>query len=52
MYRFALWMLGYRGVCGCLGTLTEALHIPPRAADLFLKAVLVYILAGSYLGLA
>jgi hypothetical protein len=47
-YRVGLWFIDYRRPCGCLGNLTDALHIPPRAADTAAKVLLAYLLAGSY----
>lgn len=51
IYRFGVFWVGYQMPCKCLGTLTERLHIPPLAADNAMKAVLVYLIAGSYLAL-
>jgi hypothetical protein len=48
LYRVGLWTVGYDGICGCLGTFTEALHISPAAADLGMKIALSYLLIGSY----
>jgi cbb3-type cytochrome oxidase subunit 3 len=31
-----------------LGNLTDALHIPPQAADTAMKIILAYLLIGSY----
>jgi hypothetical protein len=47
-YRFELWWIGYRRYCPCLGTLTDALHIPPQTADTVMKIILAYLLIGSY----
>jgi hypothetical protein len=47
-YRFGLWKIGYHKPCGCLGNLTEMLHVSPQAADVAMKAILAYLLIGSY----
>ncbi len=47
-YRVGLLWVGYTKPCGCLGTLTGALHISPQAADTAMKIVLGYLLIGSY----
>jgi len=47
-YRFGLIWIGYHGACGCLGSLTQALHISPQTADTAMKAILVYLLVGAY----
>jgi len=48
LFRVGLWSLGWHKPCGCLGTLTDALHISPTTADHIMKAVLAYLLVGSY----
>jgi len=48
IYRIGLWAVGWQKPCSCLGTLTEALHISPHAADTALKIILAYLLVGSY----
>jgi hypothetical protein len=47
-YRFGLWWIGWKKPCGCLGSLTDALHLSPEAADNLMKIVLAYLLIGSY----
>ncbi len=47
LYRVGLWVVGYDQPCHCLGTMTDALHISPGAADLGMKIVLSYLLIGS-----
>jgi hypothetical protein len=47
-YRIGLVMVGYDRPCSCMGNLTDALHIPPQAADTAMKIVLAYLLLGSY----
>ena len=48
LYRFAIYWQGYYKTCNCLGNLTDALHIPPQAADTAMKIILAYLLIGSY----
>jgi len=48
IYRLGVVWVGYKEPCHCLGTLTGALHIAPRAADNLMKIVLAYLLLGSY----
>jgi len=48
VYRLGLWLLGWQRPCGCLGNLTDALHISPATADNVMKGVLGYLLVGSY----
>lgn len=47
IYRIGLSLLGASEVCGCLGTLTSAINLPPQTADFLMKIVLGYLLAGS-----
>lgn len=46
LYRGGLASLGWNRPCSCLGNLTDAIHIAPEKADLMMKLVLVYLLAG------
>lgn len=48
VYRLGLWWMDWKAPCGCLGHLTDVLHIPPETADNVMKGVLGYLLAGSY----
>lgn len=48
VYRAGLWLVGWHRPCGCMGSLTDMLHIPPRMADNIMKAALAYLLVGSY----
>ncbi len=48
IYRVGLVWMGVHKPCGCLGTITDALSIPPTTVDLLMKIVLAYLLAGSY----
>ncbi len=47
-YRIGMWWMNWKSPCGCLGNLTDALHISPQTADGIMKAVLAYLLIGSY----
>ena len=46
-YRIALWRIGWRHPCPCLGTWTDSLHLSAEAADSAMKLVLGYLLLGS-----
>ena len=48
VYRLGLWWIGWHRPCGCLGNLTDALHISPQTADNIMKVLLAYLLIGSY----
>jgi hypothetical protein len=48
VYRIGLWWVGWRKPCGCLGNLTDALHLSPQSADTIMKGLLAYLLIGSY----
>jgi hypothetical protein len=48
VYRLGLTWIGYKKPCSCLGSLTDALHIPPKTADTAMKIILAYLLVGSY----
>lgn len=50
-YRFGLYLVGYHRACGCLGNLTDALHLSPDAVDIAMKIVLGYFTVGSGLAL-
>jgi hypothetical protein len=47
-YRFGLWFIGWHRPCGCMGNLTDLLHLSPHAADNIMKGVLAFLLLGSY----
>jgi hypothetical protein len=51
LYRLGLWWIGWHKPCSCMGSLTDALHISPEAADNIMKIVLAYLLIGSYANL-
>jgi len=48
VYRLGLWLIGWHRPCGCMGSLTDMLHLSDRAADNIMKGVLAYLLVGSY----
>ncbi len=48
LYRLGLWWMNWKSPCGCLGNLTDALHIRPETADNIMKVLLAYLLIGSY----
>lgn len=48
IYRFALWYLDAPKTCGCLGNITDMLHIAPATAHNLMSAVMAYLLIGSY----
>jgi len=50
-YRLGIWWMHWKRPCGCLGNLTDALHIPPHTADTAMKIILAYLLIGSYASL-
>lgn len=47
VYRLGLALVG-SNECGCLGNLTDALHISPQTANDILKALVAYLLIGAY----
>ncbi len=48
VYRLGLWWMGWHRPCGCMGSLSSALHLSEKAADNIMKGVLAYLLLGSY----
>ncbi len=48
LYRIGLWWIGWKQPCGCMGSLTDALHIRPQTADHIAFVLLLYMLAASY----
>lgn len=48
VYRLGTWYVHWHRPCGCLGGLTDAIHITPQTADMAMKIVLAYLLIGSY----
>jgi hypothetical protein len=48
VYRICLLMAGYSKPCHCLGNLTEAAGVSPEVADMVMKGVMLYLVAGSY----
>jgi len=51
IYRVGLWWIDWKKPCSCLGNLSDALHIFPQTADSLMKALLAYLLIGSYVSL-
>lgn len=51
VYRLGLWYLGWQEGCQCLGQLTDALHLSAHASDGITKALLAFLLIGSYIKL-
>jgi len=51
VYRLGVWESGYHIPCSCLGNITDALHISPKAAGTVIKIILAYLLIGSYVTL-
>lgn len=47
VYRVGLWWMDWKRPCGCLGNLTDALHLSPQAAENIMKVLLAYLLIGS-----
>lgn len=47
-YRSGLAMVGWRKPCGCMGNLTDALHISSQTANTATIMLLSYLLIGSY----
>ena len=43
LYRIGLMIIGYKGPCDCLGSLTQVLSISPHVADIAMKVVLGYL---------
>ena len=48
IYLVGLWWMEWKKPCGCLGDITDALHLSPQAADMITKVLLAYLLVGSY----
>ena len=46
-YRVGLWWIGWKQPCGCMGSLTDALHIKAQTADHIALVLLLYMLAAS-----
>ena len=51
VYRFGLWIMGWKQPCNCMGYLTDVIHVSPRAADFIMKIILGWMLLGSYAAL-
>lgn len=48
VYRAGLWWMGWLRPCHCMGALAGAMHLSDQAADNIMRAVLLYLLIGSY----
>lgn len=48
VYRFGLLLIKYDRPCGCLGNLTDQLHIAPQVADIAMKVILGYLLLAGW----
>jgi hypothetical protein len=48
VYRLGLWCIGWEHPCACMGNLAAALHLSDQQADLIMRGILVFLLAGSY----
>lgn len=46
-YRAALWGVGFKGYCGCLGYWTSCFHLSQEQADFSGWGILVFLLVGS-----
>ena len=47
LYRICLSWIGWKQPCGCMGSLTDALHIKAQTADHIALGLLLYMLAAS-----
>jgi hypothetical protein len=47
-YRVGYWWIGWRRPCGCMGSLSDALHIDLHTANTAMTIILAYLLIGSY----
>ena len=48
VYRLGLIYVGWSRPCHCMGNFFDAIHVPPKTADLVTKCMLVYLLVGSW----
>lgn len=46
-YRFGVNWLGYEGLCPCLGSMSDVMHISPEVFETALKVTMVYLLIGG-----
>ena len=46
-YRFGLYMVGFKGWCSCLGTLTKQLPVSPETAEAIMLTIAVFVFIGS-----
>ena len=49
VYRGGVWLTATSAFCPCLGTITGALRLSPKTADMIMLGILCYMLAGSLL---
>jgi hypothetical protein len=47
-YHAGLQWIGNKKYCPCLGNLTDAIHLSPERSAMIAKAILGYLLVGSY----
>jgi hypothetical protein len=47
-YRVAVFVIEPFKTCPCLGTITQALHIPPQTANAAMIVALAYLFSGSW----
>jgi hypothetical protein len=48
VYRVAAFIIRPEKMCPCLGTLTQDLHIAPKAANIAMLIILGYLFCGAY----
>ena len=48
LYRFGLYVTGYRGVCPCLGNFGDLFHLNAATVDFLMKGIVVVLLVFSY----
>lgn len=46
-YRFGLYMIGFKGWCSCLGTLTKQLPVSLETAEAIMLTIAAFMFAGS-----
>jgi len=47
LYRAGLWLMDWNQPCNCLGGLTDAIHLSPKAAETVGEFLCLYLFAGS-----
>ncbi len=48
LYHVGMRLTGYHRPCGCMGNLTDAIHLPPQMAAFTTDIILAYLLITSY----